>query len=100
MESMEGTLGEDLEGRLEGKGVHLCPGSCCIAEILLKAAFQEREESMKGGEGEDSVGCMVEGIDRWAEEAWTGNKEGKRTQAPPCARRGRGDEGGYFFEGL
>lgn len=77
-------------------GVRQCLDSCCIGGILLRAAFQEREGSTKGGGGEDSVGHREEGAGRWAGGVWTGGKGGKMKRGPPCGRRGRGGGEGDF----
>lgn len=99
-----GGRGETLEAgsvsRWEGMGVRLCPDSCCIGGILLKAASREREGSTKGGGSEDSVGCRGEEAGMGAGGVWTVGKEGKMTPGLLCARRGHGDEAGDFCVGV
>lgn len=66
----------------------------------MRVASQEREGSMRGGGGEYSVDCTEEGAGKWAGGVWTGGKEGKMKQGPPCGRRGHGDEEGDFCVGM
>lgn len=77
-------------------GVRLCPDSCCIGGLLLRAACQGREGSRRVGGGEDSVGCRGEGAGNWAGGVWAGGKGGKRKRLP-CTGRG-GEEGDFCAE--
>lgn len=62
----------------------------------MREASQEREGNRRGGGGEDSVDCRGGEAGKGAGAVWTGGKADKMTPAPPCARRGRGDEVGDF----
>lgn len=63
------------------------------------AACQGREESTRGGAGEDSEGYRVVEAGRGPEGVWMEGREGKMTPALLCARRGRvGEEGGFCAE--
>lgn len=96
VEGTGGTPEAGWAGRWVDTEVRLCPDSCCTGQIPLRAASQEREGSTRAGEGEDSVGCREEGAGKSAGWAWTGDREGKMKQGPPCDRRDHGGEEGGF----
>lgn len=60
-EGKGGTLEADCAGRSVDTGVRLCPDNHCTGGILLRGAFQEKEGSMRVGEGEHNVCCREEG---------------------------------------
>lgn len=86
------TLEVNCAGQLVGTGVRLCPDNRCIGEILLREAFQEMEESMRVGGGEDSAGCREEGAGKLGGWVETGGTEGRLKQVPPCGYIGHGGE--------
>lgn len=95
-EGKGGTLEADCAGPSVGMGVRLCPDNRCIGGILLREAFQEKEGSMRVGEGEHSVCCREEGLGRMCGWVSTGGKEGRLKRVPPCGHRGHGGEEGDF----